>query len=81
MSVHQRDDIEKSIEKVIDSIYQNTLLPEIFLLMIDGPVKDSFFTKIITLQKKYNFKVYKNPTNIGLSKIMNKGLKKLGLGK
>lgn len=31
MAVHQRQDIENFFDKAINSIYQNTLLPEFFL--------------------------------------------------
>lgn len=77
MAVHQRQDIENYFNKVIDSIYQNSLLPDEFLLLIDGPVSKTFISKIEYFKSKYHFMIYQSQQNLGLAKILNLGLNKI----
>ena len=77
MAIHQRDDIEKNFDKVLDSIKKNSFIPENFLLLIDGQINKSFQIKINHWKDQLTFDVYQSNQNIGLAKILNIGLKKI----
>ena len=77
MAVHQRQDIENFFDKAINSIYQNTMLPDEFLLLIDGPVSKTFISRIKNLKSKYHFMIYQSQQNLGLAEILNLGLNKI----
>lgn len=74
MAVHQRKDIENSFVDVMSCIFKNTLLPNQFLLLIDGPISFTFENKIKEIKKKYSINIFQTNSNIGLAKILNKGL-------
>ena len=74
MAVHQRKDIEKSFIDVVNCIFKNTLLPDQFLLLIDGPISLTFENKIKEIKNKYSINIFQTNSNIGLAKILNKGL-------
>jgi len=71
MALYKNDD-SKLFEKAILSIFANTVLPDFFILVVDGPIPKSL-RSIIT---KYSLKldVYFLRTNRGLSYALNFGL-------
>ena len=77
IAIHQRDDIEKNFEKLISSIYANTLLPDQVLILVDGYINSSFKNIIYNSKEKQGFEVYFHPKNMGLAKILNIGLNKI----
>ena len=77
MVIHQRLDIEMNFRSVINSVYENELKIKNFLLLIDGPIENSFQKLIYELKSHHSFDVYQHPNNIGLANMLNIGLKKI----
>ena len=59
----------------MDSIYNNSVLPNQVLLLIDGILSDKFLNKINEYKSTKNFDVYMPGKRIGLSEILNEGIK------
>ena len=76
LPVYQRKDLQLNLPKVLFSIYKNTVVPDDLIILIDGKLSSTFYKIIKLEQKKYNFKVLKSK-KVGLSKILNKGIKKV----
>ena len=76
MAVYKKDD-PLLFRDALESIYENTLQPEMFVLVVDGPVDDSIKIVISNYQKKFShrMKVCWLPTNKGLANALNEGLK------
>jgi hypothetical protein len=74
MSVYRGDDIEL-FERAVCSVYRNTLLPDAFILVVDGPVSEALHDKIERLRAEYRFDVLQLPSNVGLACALNVGLK------
>ena len=74
MAVYQKDNIEL-FEKAVSSVYQNSLLPNDFVLVVDGPVPDMLGQKINQLSHQYPMRVIWLPENQGLANALNEGLK------
>jgi len=70
--IHQRNDIEKKFNKVINSIFKNTFIPKKILIIIDGKIKNKFLLKILKYKKK--IKIVYPKKKLGISKILNLGL-------
>jgi hypothetical protein len=49
MPVYDRDDIDQLFMRAVESVYQNTVLPNHFILIVDGPVRQSLRLKIINV--------------------------------
>lgn len=76
MSVYARDDITL-FQRAVNSIYNNSLLPDAFILIIDGPVPIELQTAIRSFKKKYKIQTIELPINIGLANALNQGLKRV----
>ena len=76
LPIFQRDDLFSNFSKVLQSIYQNTVLPSDVFLLIDGKLNNNFYRLINLQQKKYNFKILKSE-KVGLANILNKGINKV----
>lgn len=74
MAVYQKDNVGL-FEKAVTSIYQNSLLPDDFVLVVDGPVPDTLGQKIDQLSHQHPMRVIRLPENQGLANALNKGLK------
>jgi glycosyltransferase involved in cell wall biosynthesis len=74
MSVYENDDIAL-FELAVESVYANTLLPDAFVLVIDGPVSKSMLCAIRGLQERYKLTVLPLHKNFGLAGALNFGLK------
>ena len=74
MAVYKSDDLHL-LEMAVNSIYNNTIKPAQFLLVIDGPVSSPMQSKILFLKEKFNFEVLSLKVNLGLGKALNEGLK------
>lgn len=73
LPIYQRQDLVENFPLVINSIYENTVLPDDLIVLIDGNVSDFFF-KIILLEKfKYNFKILQSK-KVGLARVLNQGI-------
>ena len=74
MSVYRRDN-EQLFGKAVESAYANTLLPDEFVLVIDGPIPPKLQNKIKELSTKFPLTVLPLDANVGLAKALNEGLK------
>jgi len=77
MPVYDRDDMDQLFMRAIDSVYQNTILPNHFVLIVDGPVRSSLRSQIIKAQKLYKLQVLWLPKNVGIATALNLGLSKV----
>ena len=62
------------LEKAIKSIYENTIIPDEFILTIDGPIPEENDKVIKKLSKEFPLKLNYLRVNIGLAKALNKSL-------
>lgn len=79
MSVYNREKADR-LEKAIESIFAQTILPSEFILVEDGPLNDKLISIIEGIEKKFtikgiNFIKVCNKVNHGLGYSLNKGLK------
>lgn len=73
MAVYGNDDITL-FKRAVQSVYSNTLLPDSFVLVVDGPVPEPLQTTIQSLRELYMLKVLQLPVNMGLASALNVGL-------
>jgi glycosyltransferase involved in cell wall biosynthesis len=76
MAVYHRDNAEL-FERAVCSVYENTLRPDAFVLVVDGPVPDLLGRKIGALQKRFGFIIHVLAQNQGLASALNAGLDKV----
>mgnify|MGYP000371201490 CR=1 FL=1 len=57
LPILERNDIVKGFPMAIQSIFQNTLVPDQVLVVVDGLVSKSFKGLIMKLKKKYLFEL------------------------
>ena len=76
MSVYFKND-SILLEKAIKSIYFNTVTPNYFILIVDGPIPLALRKKIFLLKRKFHFNVFTLKENIGLPGALNFGLSKV----
>lgn len=77
MPVYDRDDIDQLFMRAVDSVYQNTILPSHFILIVDGPVRSSLHDQILKVQELYKIEVIWLPNNVGIATALNVGLSKI----
>lgn len=75
MSVYYKEKPEY-LEQSIDSMLKQSIKPDEFILVEDGPLTAELYSVIKKFAKRYNslFKILKNKTNIGLGPSLNKGI-------
>ena len=76
LPLYQRSDLQLNLPKVLFSIYNNTVVPDDLIILIDGQLTSNFYSLIKLEQKKYNFKILKSK-KVGLANILNKGIEKV----
>ncbi len=76
MAVYQKDDVVL-FERAVHSVYANTLTPDAFVLVVDGPVPQALDAAIRSLQACYAIEVLPLPANVGLARALNAGLKRV----
>jgi len=78
MSIFEREDLKNNFDKVIKSVFNNSALPELFHIIIDGPVSLEFKKKIMSIcNKNQKIKTYWLKKNIGEAKALNKIIPKI----
>jgi glycosyltransferase involved in cell wall biosynthesis len=77
MPVYDRDDIDQLFMRAVESVYQNTVLPNHFILIVDGPVRQSLRLKIINVEALYKIEVVWLTNNVGIADALNIGLSKV----
>jgi glycosyltransferase involved in cell wall biosynthesis len=61
-------------ERAVNSIYENSLVPDCFILVIDGPISKSLSNVVLKLKTKYLINVIQTNENLGLANALNVGL-------
>lgn len=74
LPILERKDIVKGFPMAIESIFQNTLIPDQVLVVVDGLVSKSFKGLIMKLKKKYLFEIILLNKKVGLDKALNLAL-------
>ena len=77
MPVYNREDLYQLFDRAVDSVYENSILPDDFILVVDGPVSEKFKSKINNFKNKYDFRIIWLEKNVGLTKALNIGLKEI----
>lgn len=77
MAVYRGDDAEL-FERAVRSAFNNTLRPDAFLLVVDGPVLRRLAARIENLETTFNLDVLRLPENQGLAHALNAGLARVG---
>jgi glycosyltransferase involved in cell wall biosynthesis len=73
MAVYGRTD-SRLFERALASVYGNTLAPDDFVLVVDGPVPQSITELISIYQDHRGLRVLWLPRNLGLAHALNQGL-------
>lgn len=74
MAVYQKDN-PGLFEKAVSSVYKNSLLPDDFILVVDGPVPEALEQKIYQLSHLHPMRVIRLLRNEGLANALNEGMK------
>lgn len=74
MPVYGREDINELFHKAVTSVYSNTVLPNAFILVVDGPVSSALEKQILDFERDYKLQVIWLAENVGLANALNIGL-------
>jgi glycosyltransferase involved in cell wall biosynthesis len=73
MAVYGRDDPEL-FRRAVESVYQNTIRPDDFVLVVDGPVPAPIDHLIEHFSARHGMRTLRLLSNVGLAKALNQGL-------
>ena len=73
MAVYKNDD-PALFDMALNSVFENTLLPQRVLLIVDGPIPHMLDAVIIKYRHKNIFDVHYLPKNVGLANALNEGI-------
>ena len=73
MAVYHQDNC-LLFERAVRSVFANSVLPREFILVVDGPVEFDLAILILSLKIEFEINVIWQPTNLGLTAALNKGL-------
>lgn len=73
MSVYARDN-PSLFRRAIASVYANSVLPDDFVLVVDGPVPDELGKVIAEINEQYPLRIHHLPRNGGLRNALNSAL-------
>jgi glycosyltransferase involved in cell wall biosynthesis len=76
MAVYGRDDVQL-FEKAVDSVFGNTIQPDEFVLVVDGPVPELLAHTIRRIVGNQGVRPVWLPENVGLAKALNRGLQEV----
>ena len=76
LPILEREDIAKGFPLAIKSIFENTIIPDQLIVIVDGLVGQSFKNLIINFKKKYLFDVIWCNQKVGLDIALNIALSK-----
>jgi glycosyltransferase involved in cell wall biosynthesis len=74
MAVYEKDDVFL-FSKALNSVYTNSVIPNEFILVVDGPISDVLANQITIFKHKYLINVIYLSRNMGLAHALNAGLK------
>jgi len=75
MPTYDRDDLVLSFDAAINSCLENTVSPDEIVVVVDGPVREEFASKIRYFEDKHQIKVIWLQFNVGITSALNEGLK------
>ena len=75
MPTYDRYDLYMSFDSAVDSCINNSLVPDMIVIVIDGPVRLEFKQKIMDYEKHPLINVVWLDKNVGLTAALNEGLK------
>tara|TARA_B110000090_G_scaffold197373_1_gene235240 strand:- start:500 stop:1303 length:804 start_codon:yes stop_codon:yes gene_type:complete len=75
MPVYDRDDLVLAFDSAINSCLHNTVLPDEIIVVVDGPVRSEFVSKIKSFETKGIIKVVWLSKNVGITAALNQGLR------
>lgn len=80
MAVHFPVD-PASFARAVDSVFSNSLQPNQFLLVADGPLSGALEAQLIELQARHSgrIEILRSPVNMGLGHALNVGLRHINL--
>ncbi len=73
MSVYSRENAQ-FLKESVESMFNQSVLPDEFVLVIDGEVGKELSDEIEALQQRFDIKTFPLKENVGLSKALNFGL-------
>jgi cellulose synthase/poly-beta-1,6-N-acetylglucosamine synthase-like glycosyltransferase len=73
MSAYAGDDI-RLLHSAVESVYLNTLQPDDFILVIDGPIQDAMQEALQDLASRYPLRLLPLEKNVGLAGALNAAL-------
>jgi glycosyltransferase involved in cell wall biosynthesis len=73
MAVYHRDD-PSLFDRALRSVYANSLNPDSFILVVDGPIPKALGEVIDGYRSRSGFEVIRLPANVGLAGALNAGL-------
>jgi glycosyltransferase involved in cell wall biosynthesis len=73
MAVYGRDD-PQLFERAVESVYQNTIVPDDFVLVVDGPTPPDLEHVIQRCTNEHGIRTFRLPQNVGLASALNHGL-------
>jgi len=73
MAVYWGDE-PRLFQMAVDSVYANTLPPDDFLVVVDGPVPDALRQVVLRYQAERSLRAVWLPENVGLARALNAGL-------
>jgi glycosyltransferase involved in cell wall biosynthesis len=76
MAVYKLDSPAK-FEAAVKSVFANTLLPNSFQLVVDGPIPECLMSKVLELQSHHAINVVFLQKNVGLAVALNRGIEKI----
>jgi glycosyltransferase involved in cell wall biosynthesis len=76
MAVYKLDSPAK-FEAAVKSVFANTLLPNAFQLVVDGPIPGCLMSKVLELQSHHAINVLFLQKNMGLAVALNRGIEKI----
>lgn len=74
MALYYKDD-PIIFRKAVLSVFSNSILPEAFILVIDGPLEKALELEVLSLKLEFDLTTIILPTNMGLAIALNEGLK------
>jgi glycosyltransferase involved in cell wall biosynthesis len=74
MSVYRRDSAP-FFRRAVESVFQNTLQPDDFVLVVDGPIEGDLLEAVKALPAKVRVKPLE--ANVGLAEALNRGLEEV----
>lgn len=74
MAIYHKDD-SYLLDKAIQSVFANTLLPNFFLLVVDGPIGSELECVLNKYRDNPFVQIIRIPTNVGLANALNVALR------